>query len=161
MIIDILFSLLIVFNAVLGIRKGLFDAVFEFIDIGVGIFFALSFYIDLTILLSSFLPIGTGWILLISGIIIFYLSIMISRFITSLLLFLFRGSNSFVLLDKVAGFIFGGLKTVVLLTIFIWFFDAFISNKIYSLLYNESQILVLLEPFKDYISQSMSSSMPI
>ena len=161
MIIDILFSLLIVFNAVLGIRKGLFDAVFEFIDIGVGIFFALSFYVDLTILLSSFLPIGTGWILLISGIIIFFLSIMISRFITSLLLFLFRGSNSFVLLDKVAGFIFGGLKTVVLLTIFIWFFDAFISNKIYSLLYNESQILVLLEPFKDYISQSMSSSMPI
>ena len=161
MIIDILFSLLVVFNAVLGIRKGLFDAVFEFIDIGVGIFFALSFYIDLTILLSSFLPIGTGWILLISGIIIFFLSIMISRFITSLLLFLFRGSNSFVLLDKVAGFIFGGLKTVALLTIFIWFFDAFISSKIYSLLYNESQILVLLEPFKDYISQSMSSSMPI
>ena len=161
MIIDILFSLLIVFNAVLGVRKGLFDAVFEFIDIGVGIFFALSFYIDLTILLSSFLPIGTGWILLISGIIIFFLSIMISRFITSLLLFLFRGSNSFVLLDKVAGFIFGALKTVLLLTIFIWFFDAFISSKIYSLLYNESQILVLLEPFKDYISQSMSSSMPI
>ena len=161
MIIDILFSLLIIFNAVLGIRKGLFDAVFEFIDIGVGIFFALSFYIDLTILLSSFLPIGTGWILLISGVIIFFLSIMISRFITSLLLFLFRGSNSFVLLDKVTGFIFGGLKTVVLLTIFIWFFDAFISNKIYSLLYSESQILVLLEPFKDYISQSMSSSMPI
>ncbi len=161
MIIDILFSLLIIFNAVLGIRKGLFDAVFEFIDIGVGIFFALSFYIDLTILLSSFLPIGTGWILLISGIIIFFLSIMISRFITSLLLFLFRGSNSFVLLDKVAGFIFGALKTVVLLTIFIWFFDAFISSKIYSLLYHESQILVLLEPFKDYISQSMSSSMPI
>jgi len=161
MIIDILFSLLIVFNAVLGVRKGLFDAVFEFIDIGVGIFFALSFYIDLTILLSSFLPIGTGWILLISGIIIFFLSIMISRFITSLLLFLFRGSNSFVLLDKIAGFIFGGLKTVVLLTVFIWFFDAFISSKIYTLLYNESQILVLLEPFKDYISQSMSSSMPI
>ncbi len=161
MIIDILFCLLIIFNAVLGIRKGLFDALFEFIDIGVGIFFALSFYIDLTILLSSFLPIGTGWILLISGVIIFFLSIMISRFITSLLLFLFRGSNSFVILDKVTGFIFGGLKTVVLLTIFIWFFDAFISNKIYSLLYSESQILVLLEPFKDYISQSMSNSMPI
>jgi len=161
MIIDILFCLLIIFNAVLGIRKGLFDALFEFIDIGVGIFFALSFYIDLTILLSSFLSIGTGWILLISGVIIFFLSIMISRFITSLLLFLFRGSNSFVILDKVTGFIFGGLKTVVLLTIFIWFFDAFISNKIYSLLYSESQILVLLEPFKDYISQSMSNSMPI
>tara|TARA_B100000427_G_scaffold141545_1_gene117867 strand:- start:154 stop:639 length:486 start_codon:yes stop_codon:yes gene_type:complete len=161
MIIDILFSILIFFNAILGIRKGFFDAIFEFIDIGVGIFFALSFYIDLTILLSSFLPIGTGWILFISGVIIFFISIMISRFVTSVLLFLFRGSNSFVLLDKIAGFLFGGLKTMLLLTIFIWFFDAFISNKIYDLLYAESQILVLLEPFKDYISQSMSSSMPI
>ena len=161
MIIDLLFSLLIIFNSILGARKGFFNAIFEFIDIGVGIFFALSFFIDLTILLSSFLSIGTTWILFISGVIIFFLSIMISRFITSLLLFLFRGSNSFVLLDKISGFIFGGLKTTVLLIIFIWFFDTFVSSKIYTLLYSESQILVLLEPFKDYISQSMSSSRPI
>jgi len=161
MIIDILFCLLIFFNAILGIRKGLFDAVFEFIDIGVGIFFALSFYIDLTIFLSSFLTIGTGWTLLISGLIIFFFSIMISRFITSLLLFLFSGSTSLTLIDRFFGFLFGGLKTILLLTIFVWFFDAFISSKIYSILYSESQILVLLEPMKDYISESMSSSMPI
>ena len=161
MIIDILFCLLIFFNAILGIRKGLFDAVFEFIDIGVGIFFALSFYIDLTIFLSSFLTIGTGWTLLISGLVIFFFSIIISRFITSLLLFLFSGSTSFTLIDRFFGFLFGGLKTILLLTIFVWFFDAFISSKIYSILYSESQILVLLEPFKDYISKSMSSTMPI
>jgi uncharacterized membrane protein required for colicin V production len=161
MIIDILFCLLIFFNAILGIRKGLFDAVFEFIDIGVGIFFALSFYIDLTIFLSSFLTIGTGWTLLISGLVIFFFSIIISRFITSLLLFLFSGSTSFTLIDRFFGFLFGGLKTILLLTIFVWFFDAFISSKIYSILYSESQILVLLEPMKDYISESMSSSMPI
>ena len=161
MIIDILFFFLIFFNAILGIRKGLFDAVFEFIDIGVGIFFALSFYIDLTIFLSSFLTIGTGWTLLISGLVIFFFSIIISRFITSLLLFLFSGSTSFTLIDRFFGFLFGGLKTILLLTIFVWFFDAFISSKIYSILYSESQILVLLEPMKDYISESMSSSMPI
>jgi uncharacterized membrane protein required for colicin V production len=161
MVIDILFCLLIFFNAILGIKKGFFDAVFEFIDIGVGIFFALAFYIDLTIFLSSFLTIGTGWTLLISGVIIFFFSIIVSRFITSVLLFLFRGSNSFTLVDKVFGFLFGGLKTILLLTIFIWFFDTFISSKIYDILYSESQILVLLEPMKDYISKSMSSSMPI
>lgn len=161
MVIDILFCLLIFFNAILGIKKGFFDAVFEFIDIGVGIFFALAFYIDLTIFLSSFLTIGTGWTLLISGVIIFFFSIIISRFITSVLLFLFRGSNSFTLVDKVFGFLFGGLKTILLLTIFIWFFDTFVSSKIYDVLYSESQILVLLEPMKDYISKSMSSSMPI
>ena len=161
MVIDILFCLLIFFNAILGIKKGFFDAVFEFIDIGVGIFFALAFYIDLTIFLSSFLTIGTGWTLLISGVIIFFFSIIVSRFITSVLLFLFRGSNSFTLVDKVFGFLFGGLKTILLLTIFIWFFDTFVSSKIYNILYSESQILVLLEPMKDYISKSMSSSMPI
>ena len=161
MVIDILFCLLIFFNAILGIKKGFFDAVFEFIDIGVGIFFALAFYIDLTIFLSSFLTIGTGWTLLISGVIIFFFSIIISRFITSVLLFLFRGSNSFTLIDRVFGFLFGGLKTILLLTIFIWFFDTFVSSKIYDVLYNESQILVLLEPMKYYINESMSSSMPI
>ena len=43
MVIDILFCLLIGFNAVLGIKKGFIDAIFEFIDIGVGIFFAIFF----------------------------------------------------------------------------------------------------------------------
>lgn len=161
MVIDILFCLLIGFNAVLGIKKGFIDAIFEFIDIGVGIFFAIFFYFDLTVFLSSFLDIDTRWIFLLSAGFIFFISIMISRFLTSILLFLFDGSLSFVTIDKLLGFLFGGLKTIILLTIFIWFFDTFISNKIYDILYSESQILVLLEPFKDYISKSMSSTMPI
>ena len=161
MVIDILFCLLIGFNAVLGINKGFIDAIFEFIDIGVGIFFAIFFYFDLTVFLSSFLDIDTRWIFLLSAAFIFFISIMISRFLTSILLFLFDGSLSFVAIDKFLGFLFGGLKTIILLTIFIWFFDTFISNKIYDILYSESQILVLLEPFKDYISKSMSSTMPI
>ena len=161
MVIDILFCLLIGFNAVLGIKKGFIDAIFEFIDIGVGIFFAIFFYFDLTVFLSSFLDIDTRWIFLLSAGFIFFISIIISRFLTSILLFLFDGSLSFVAIDKFLGFLFGGLKTIILLTIFIWFFDTFISNKIYDILYSESQILVLLEPFKDYISKSMSSTMPI
>jgi membrane protein required for colicin V production len=161
MVIDILFCLLIGFNAVLGIKKGFIDAIFEFIDIGIGIFFAIFFYFDLTVFLSSFLDIDTRWIFLLSAGFIFFISIMISRFLTSILLFLFDGSLSFVAIDKFLGFLFGGLKTIILLTIFIWFFDTFISNKIYDILYSESQILVLLEPFKDYISKSMSSTMPI
>ena len=161
MVIDILFCLLIGFNAVLGIKKGFIDAIFEFIDIGVGIFFAIFFYFDLTVFLSSFLDIDTRWIFLLSAGFIFFISIMISRFLTSILLFLFDGSLSFIAIDKFLGFLFGGLKTIILLTIFIWFFDTFISNKIYNILYSESQILVLLEPFKDYISKSMSSTMPI
>ena len=161
MVIDILFCLLIGFNAVLGIKKGFIDAIFEFIDIGVGIFFAIVFYFDLTVFLSSFLDIDTRWIFLLSAGFIFFISIMISRFITSIFLFLFDGSLPFVAIDKFLGFLFGGLKTIILLTIFIWFFDTFISDKIYDILYSESQILVLLEPFKDYISKSMSSTMPI
>ena len=76
MVIDILFCLLIGFNAVLGIKKGFIDAVFEFIDIGIGIFFALFFYFDLTVFLSSFLDVDTRWIFLISGVFIFFISIL-------------------------------------------------------------------------------------
>ena len=154
MVIDILFCLLIGFNAVLGIKKGFIDAIFEFIDIGVGIFFAIFFYFDLTVFLSSFLY--------------QYPRKMTKRLLSQnkkkwqrIFLFLFDGSLPFVAIDKFLGFLFGGLKTIILLTIFIWFFDTFISDKIYDILYSESQILVLLEPFKDYISKSMSSTMPI
>ena len=161
MVIDVLFCILIAFNAFLGIKKGLLNAIFEFIDIGIGIFFALFFYFDLTIFLSSFLDLSTRWIFILSAIFIFCLSITISRFLTGILLFLFKGSTTFTSADKIFGFLFGGLKTFALLSIFVWFFDAFISSKIYDILYSESQILVLLEPFKDYISKSMSSSMSI
>ena len=68
MTIDILFCLLIGFNAILGIKKGLLEAIFEFIDIGIGLFFALSFYFDLTVFLSSFLDISTRWIFFISAV---------------------------------------------------------------------------------------------
>ena len=55
MIVDILLLFLILFIGIFGARKGFLDEVSEFIGIGLAIWFALSFYTDLTITLSEFL----------------------------------------------------------------------------------------------------------
>ena len=49
MIVDILLLFLILFIGIFGARKGFLDEVSEFIGIGLAIWFALSFYTDLTI----------------------------------------------------------------------------------------------------------------
>ena len=49
MVVDILFSILILFIGISGSKKGFLDEISEFIGIGLAIWLAMSFYVDLTI----------------------------------------------------------------------------------------------------------------
>jgi uncharacterized membrane protein required for colicin V production len=115
MVVDILFSILILFIGIAGSRKGFLDEISEFIGIGLAIWLAMSFYVDLTIKLHSFININME-----------------------------------------LGFLFGILKGILLLVVFLWFFDNYISNNIYTMLTEESQIISLLNPMKDCINQSIT-----
>ena len=42
-------------------------------------------------------------------------------------------------------------KIAVPVVLFAGIFEKYISNNVYQILYDQSKILVLLEPFKDYI----------
>ena len=55
MVVDILFSILILFIGISGSKKGFLDEISEFIGIGLAIWLAMSFYVDLTIKLHSFI----------------------------------------------------------------------------------------------------------
>ncbi len=80
------------------------------------------------------------------------MSIIVLRLLTSLLLFLLDGSiSTYTNINKVLGFIVGGVKGVISLILFSGLFEKYISENVYIILYNQSKILVLLEPFKDYI----------
>ena len=43
-----------------------------------------------------------------------------------------------------------------LLVIFLWFFDSYISNNLYTMLTEESKIISLLNPMKDCINQAIT-----
>jgi len=156
MVVDILFSILILFIGISGSKKGFLDEISEFIGIGLGIWLAMSFYVDLTIKLHSFININMELTQFFSAIIIFIITIMGIRFITSVLSFLYENSNIFSVANQLFGFLFGILKGILLLVVFLWFFDNYISNNIYTMLIEESKIISLLNPMKDCINQSIT-----
>ena len=156
MVVDILFSILILFIGISGSKKGFLDEISEFIGIGLGIWLAMSFYVDLTIKLHSFININMELTQFFSAIIIFIITIMGIRFITSVLSFLYENSNIFSVANQLFGFLFGILKGILLLVVFLWFFDNYISNNIYTILTEESKIISLLNPMKDCINQSIT-----
>ena len=127
MIIDILFLMIFLIMGVFGMRKGFIESLTDFLNLVVGISIALFFYVDLSFFISKYVSINQTIIIFFSIGVIFVISLIILRLLTSLLLFLFDGSIS-------------SYKTLNM-----------ISLRLYDILFQQSKILVLLEPIKDYI----------
>ena len=152
MIIDILFIMIFLIMGVLGMRKGFIESFTDFLNLVVGIAIALFFYVDLSFFLSKYVSFNPTIIIFFSIGIIFAISLIILRLLTSMFLFLFDGSiSSLNTLNKILGFILGIFKGTLSLILFTGIFEKFISVRLYEILFEQSKILVLLEPIKDYI----------
>ena len=137
---------------VFGMRKGFIESLTDFLNLVVGISIALFFYVDLSLFISKYVSINTTIIIFFSIGIIFAISLVTLRLLTSLLLFLFDGSiSSYKTLNNVLGFMLGIFKGAISLVLFTGLFEKYISVRLYEILFEQSKILVLLEPIKDYI----------
>jgi len=137
---------------VFGMRKGFIESLTDFLNLVVGISIALFFYVDLSLFISKYVSINTTIIIFFSIGIIFAISLVILRLLTSLLLFLFDGSiSSYKTLNNILGFMLGIFKGAISLVLFTGLFEKYISVRLYEILFEQSKILVLLEPIKDYI----------
>jgi len=133
-------------------RKGFIESLTDFLNLVVGVSTALFFYVDLSFFLSQYVSINPTIIIFFSIGAIFVITLVILRLLTSLLLFLFDGSiSSYKTLNMVLGFMLGIFKGVLSLVLFTGIFEKFISLRLYEILFQQSKILVLLEPIKDYI----------
>tara|TARA_Y100000994_G_scaffold138661_1_gene113698 strand:- start:145 stop:606 length:462 start_codon:yes stop_codon:yes gene_type:complete len=151
MIVDILFLMIFLIMGVFGMRKGFIESITDFFNLVVGISIALFFYADLLPFISKYVSINETIIFFSIGV-IFVISLVILRLLTSLLLFLFDGSiSSHKTLNMILGFMFGIFKGALSLVLFTGIFEKYISLKLYEILLEQSKILVLLEPIKDYI----------
>ncbi len=152
MIIDILFCMIFLIMGVFGMRKGFIESFTDFLNLVVGISIALFFYVDLSFFISKYVSINPKIIIFFSIFIIFAISLIVLRVLTSLLLFLFDGSiSSYKTLNMILGFMLGIFKGVLSLVLFTGIFEKSISVRLYEILFEQSKILVLLEPIKDYI----------
>ena len=152
MIIDILFLMIFLIMGVFGMRKGFIESLTDFLNLVVGISIALFFYVDLSFFISKYVSINPTIIIFFSIGVIFVISLIILRLLTSLLLFLFDGSiSSYKTLNMILGFTLGIFKGALSLVLFTGIFENYISLRLYEILFQQSKILVLLEPIKDYI----------
>ena len=152
MIIDILFLMIFLVLGVFGMSKGFIESLTDFLNLVVGISIALFFYVDLSFFISKYVYINPTIIISFCIGIIFVMSLIMLRLLTSLLLFLFDGSiSSYKTLNTILGFMLGIFKGVLSLVLFAGIFEKFISVRVYEILFEQSKILVLLEPIKDYI----------
>ena len=137
---------------VFGMRKGFIESFTDFLNLVVGMSIALFFYVDLSFFISKYVSINPTIIIFFSILIIFTISLIVLRLLTSLLLFLFDGSiSSYKTLNMILGFMLGIFKGVLSLVLFTGIFEKFISVRLYEILFEQSKILVFLEPIKDYI----------
>ena len=152
MIIDILFLMIFLIMGVFGMRKGFIESFTDFLNLIVGVSIALFFYVDLSFFISKYVSISPTIIIFFSIGLIFTISLIVLRLLTSLLLFLFDGSiSSYKTLNMILGFMLGIFKGFITLVLFSGIFEKFISIRLYEILFQQSKILVFLEPFKDYI----------
>ena len=137
---------------IFGMKKGFIESFTDFLNLVVGVSLALLFYVDLSFYISQYISVSATIIIIFSLAIIFLMSIIAMRLLTSLLLFLLYGSiSSYKNINMILGFIIGSVKGIITLTLFAGIFEKYISVNVYQILYGQSKILVLLEPFKDYI----------
>ena len=152
MIIDILFLMIFLIMGVFGMRKGFIESFTDFLNLVVGVSIALFFYVDLSFFISKYVSITPTIIIFFSIGLIFTISLIVLRLLTSLLLFLFDGSiSSYKTLNMILGFMLGTFKGIITLVLFSGIFEKFISTRLYEILFQQSKILVFLEPLKDYI----------
>ena len=152
MIIDILFLMIFLIMGVFGMRKGFIESFTDFLNLIVGVSIALFFYVDLSFFISKYVSISPTIIIFFSIGLIFTISLIVLRLLTSLLLFLFDGSiSSYKTLNMILGFMLGVFKGIITLVLFSGIFEKFVSIRLYEILFQQSKILVFLEPFKDYI----------
>ena len=150
--IDFLFLMIIIIMGIFGMRKGFIESFTDFLNLVVCVAIALLFYVDLSFFISKYISASETIIIFFSITLIFIFSLLILRLFTSFLLFLFDGSiSSYKVLNNVLGFLLGGVKGILSLVLFTGIFEKYISVKLYEILFEQSKILVLLEPLKDYI----------
>lgn len=150
--IDFLFLMIIIIMGIFGMRKGFIESFTDFLNLVVCVAITLLFYVDLSFFISKYISASETIIIFFSITLIFIFSLLILRLFTSFLLFLFDGSiSSYKILNNVLGFLLGGVKGMLSLVLFTGIFEKYISVKLYEILFEQSKILVLLEPLKDYI----------
>ncbi|MBT3478559.1 MAG: CvpA family protein [Candidatus Marinimicrobia bacterium] len=120
--IDALATFFIIAIGLIGFRRGLVEEMGRLLGIIFATVFALRLYVDLGSFLMVWLPVDVWLLFVLSFIIIFSGVLLLTRFITKLIHFLFL-SKSTKWVNRIMGTSFGIIKGLLVVMIFFWMFE--------------------------------------
>ena len=120
--IDALATFFIIAIGLIGVRRGLVEEMGRLLGIIFATVFALRLYVDLGSFLMVWLPVDVWLLFVLSFIIIFSGVLLLTRFITKLIHFLFL-SKSTKWVNRIMGTSFGIIKGLLVVMIFFWMFE--------------------------------------
>ena len=133
--IDIFLSLVIVWGAYNGFLKGLINELSSILGIIIGVYLAKNFYTYLDVMLKPIFESEADYISILSLMIIFLFTVMIfeiiSRLLTKFLKLIALG-----LLNRIIGSVFGVIKSILILCVFIFIFSKI--NNMLAIIENET-----------------------
>tara|TARA_B100001758_G_C18003033_1_gene399042 strand:- start:145 stop:621 length:477 start_codon:yes stop_codon:yes gene_type:complete len=133
--IDIFLSLVIVWGAYNGFLKGLINELSSILGIIIGVYLAKNFYTYLDVKLKPIFESEADYISILSLMIIFLFTVMIfeiiSRLLTKFLKLIALG-----LLNRIIGSVFGVIKSILILCVFIFIFSKI--NNMLAIIENET-----------------------
>ena len=133
--IDIFLSLVIVWGAYNGFLKGLINELSSILGIIIGVYLAKNFYTYLDVKLKPIFESEADYISILSLMIIFLFTVMIfeiiSRLLTKFLKLIALG-----LLNRIIGYVFGVIKSILILCVFIFIFSKI--NNMLAIIENET-----------------------
>ena len=154
--LDIFLSLIIAWGAYNGFSKGLVNELASVVGMISGIYLAKNFYPHLDVKLKAIFESEAGFISILSAMTIFLFSILIFKVIAKLLT-KFLKLIALGLLNRIIGAVFGIIKSVLLLCIFIFIFSKInnITAAIENATLNQSLLYINIERINDIIIENI------
>ena len=120
--LDLFFGLIIAWGAYSGFSKGLIKELASIVGVIVGIFLAKNYYPYLDLKLKPIFESDANFISILSATVIFLITIMLFKIIAKILTKLLK-IIALGLLNRIIGSVFGVIKTILLLCIFLLLYE--------------------------------------
>jgi membrane protein required for colicin V production len=138
--LDILATMFIIALGVIGYKRGLVEELGRLLGLIIAISFAWSYYVELSgIILNIIFNINPWVVMVFSFTIIFIAVLLLARILTKFIHLLLL-SKSTKLVNRTMGFVFGSLKAVLIVMVFIWALDISQKKEWSNIIHTESSI---------------------
>lgn len=146
--------------AVFGFYHGFVDELGKLLGLIVSSVAALNAYVPLTVLVSEWISIDAWVLLIVNFILVFSITLLGMRLLTKILQYLLV-SRSSKWANRMLGFVFGGIKGAVMLSIFIWMVDLSPMDNWSGILHSQSSLTKQLTKMRMFVITSFNWDDPV